>query len=260
VTVTRRGTVIGAEAFLEAAHERYLRQTLIDGFGDSGQRKLAASRVLVAGAGGLGSAVAIYLATAGVGCLRIVDSDRVEVGNLNRQILHGEADIGKPKVESAREAIADLNSEVVVEPLVQTVDETNVQPLTEQCDLIVDAFDNLHGRFILNRAAIERGIPFIHGAVHGLEGRAMTVIPGRSACLRCLYREDVPARGATPVLGATAAVMGSIEATEAIKLIVGIGRPLENRLLVYDGLEMRFFETLVERRPDCPDCSRTGAD
>jgi molybdopterin/thiamine biosynthesis adenylyltransferase len=185
--------------------------------------------------------------------MRIVDSDTVELSNLNRQILHWTQDTGENKVDSARAKLGGLNPQVKVEALRERITEDNVAGLTTGCDLIIDAMDNLQARYLLNRTAFQLNIPFIHGAVHGFEGRAMTVIPGRTACLMCMYR------GATinrkiPVLGATAGVIACIQATEAIKYITGLGQLLTDRLLIYDGLNMRFAEIKVRRDPDCPHC------
>ena len=167
--------------------QRYDRQIMIPGIGEAGQEKLKKARVVIAGTGGLGSPISLYLAAAGVGTLRIIDNDRVELSNLNRQILHWDKDIGKEKTKSAQEKLTQLNKHVTVETINTTIDEANVSRLTAGFDVIVDAMDNMPTRFLLNKAAIEHRIPFIHGAVSGFEGRAMTVIPGKSACIRCLY-------------------------------------------------------------------------
>jgi len=232
---------------------RYDRQIMIPGIGKEGQEKLKQARVVVAGGGGLGSPVSIYLAAAGIGTIRLIDHDTVELSNLNRQILHWDEDVGRGKVDSAAEKLRKLNMGVRVEAVAETITEANVSRLVAGFDLIVDAMDNLPTRFILNRAAIEHGIPFFHGAVYGLEGRAMTIIPGKTACFGCLYRGPIP-QEKFPVIGVTPAVIGSIQAAEAIKYITGIGRLLENRLLVYDGLNMKFTEMTVKNNPDCPYC------
>jgi molybdopterin/thiamine biosynthesis adenylyltransferase len=237
--------------------ERYRRQIMINGFGEEGQAKLKKAKVLIAGVGGLGSAAATYLAVAGVGLIRLVDQDRVELSNLNRQILHRDEDIGKKKIDSAAKKLKSINPDVKIEAVAEKITEANISRLVAGLDLIVDAMDNLPTRYLLNRTAVEKRIPFFHGAVSGFEGRAMTVIPGRTACLRCVYRGAV-VEGAPPVVGVTPGVIGCIQATEVIKYIVGIGQLLENRLLVYDGLSLKFTQFKVKRDPDCPDCGSEG--
>lgn len=232
---------------------RYDRQMMIDGFGEKGQQRLKQAKVLVAGAGGLGSPVCFYLAAAGIGTLCLIDCDHVELSNLNRQILHGTPDIGRQKVESAEKKLRELNPDIAIETVAKTITADNVMELSAGFDLIVDAMDNLPTRFLLNRAAIAHRIPFFHGAVNGLEGRVMTIIPGESACLRCLYRGPVP-QEKFPVVGVTPAVVGSIQATEVLKFIVKIGSLLTNRLLVYDGLNMAFTEFKLRKNSACDHC------
>jgi molybdopterin/thiamine biosynthesis adenylyltransferase len=233
--------------------ERYDRQIMIGEIGEEGQKRLKRSRVVIAGGGGLGSPVALYLAAAGIGTIRVIDHDRVALSNLNRQILHGEEDIGKRKVDSASSKLKKLNSAVTIEAVAETITESNVSGLVEGCDVIVDAMDNMPTRYLLNRCAVERKTPFFHGAVYGFEGRAMTILPGETACLRCLYRGPVP-QEKFPVVGVAPAVIGSIQATEVIKYLVGAGNLLTNRLLLYDGLQMVFNEFTVSRNPDCDHC------
>jgi adenylyltransferase/sulfurtransferase len=233
--------------------ERYDRQIMIGEIGEEGQKKLKRSRVVIAGGGGLGSPIALYLAAAGIGTIRVIDHDRVALSNLNRQILHGEEDIGKRKVDSASSKLKKLNSAVTIEAVAETITESNVSGLVQGCDVIVDAMDNMPTRYLLNRCAVERKMPFFHGAVRGFEGRAMTILPGETACLRCLYRGPVP-QEKFPVVGVAPAVIGSIQATEVIKYLVGAGNLLTNRLLLYDGLQMVFNEFAVNRNPDCDHC------
>lgn len=233
--------------------ERYDRQILIKGFGEEGQAKLKKAKVFIAGAGGLGSVTATYLAVAGVGTIRVVDHDKVELSNLNRQVLHWDEDIGKKKADSAAEKLKRLNPGVKVEAIEEMLTEANISQLVAGFDLIVDAMDNLPVRYLLNKVAIGKNIPFFHGAVNGFEGRAMTIIPGKTACLRCLYH-GTTVEGEFPVIGVTPGVIGCIQATEAIKYIIGIGQLLTNRLLVYDGLSMKFTEFRVKRDPNCPHC------
>ena len=234
--------------------ERYDRQIMIGEIGLKGQEKLKRSRVAIAGAGGLGSPIAIYLTAAGIGMIRVIDHDRVELGNLNRQILHWEEDIGRRKVDTARTKLRNLNPAVEIEALAETITEANVSELVDGCDVIVDAMDNLPTRYILNRCAIEKKLPFFHGAVKGFEGRVMTIIPGETACLRCMYRGPVPEEK-FPVIGVAPAVIGSIQATEVIKYLIGIGRLLTNRLLIYDGLKGAFSEFTVNKNPNCDHCA-----
>jgi len=233
--------------------ERYDRQIMIANIGKEGQEKLKRTRVFIAGAGGLGSSAAIYLTVAGVGMIRVVDHDRVELSNLNRQILHWDEDVGKKKAASATEKLKKINHEVKIEAIEETITDANVFQLIAGFDVIVDAMDNLPTRYLLNKAAIEKNIPFFHGAVYGFEGRAMTIIPGKTACLRCVYRGDIP-KEKFPVIGVTPAVIGCIQATEVIKYIVGIGELLKNRLLIYDGLDMKFTEFKVKKDPQCEHC------
>jgi adenylyltransferase/sulfurtransferase len=238
--------------------ERYDRQIMIEGFGEAGQEKLKRARVFIAGAGGLSAPVSTYLVAAGVGVIRIVDYDRVELSNLNRQVLHWEEDIVRRKADSATEKLKKLNQEVTIEAVAEMITEANVSQLVAGFDLIVDAMDNLETRYLLNKAALDQNIPFFHGAIYGFEGRAMTIIPGETACLRCIYR-GVTAKGKFPVIGVTPAVIGCIQATEVIKYIVGIGKLLTNRLLVYDGLNMEFREFKVKKDPNCEHCGHLAS-
>jgi molybdopterin/thiamine biosynthesis adenylyltransferase len=233
--------------------ERYDRQIMIGEIGQEGQEKLKRSRVVIAGTGGLGSPIAIYLVAAGIGTIRMIDHDQVVLSNLNRQILHWEEDIGKKKVDSARTKLRKLNSDVEIEAIPETITESNVFRLMDGCEVIVDAMDNLPTRYILNQCAIEKNIPFFHGAVTGFEGRAMTILPGKTACLRCMYRGPIP-QEKFPVIGVAPAVIGVIQATEVIKYLLGIGKLLTNRLLIYDGLNITFSEFIINKNPNCDHC------
>jgi adenylyltransferase/sulfurtransferase len=226
---------------------------MIGQIGQQGQERLKRACVAIAGAGGLGSPIALYLTAAGIGMIRVIDRDQVALSNLNRQILHWEEDIGRKKVDSARTKLRNLNSAVEIEAMAETVTEDSVSRLVDGCDVIVDAMDNLPTRYILNRCAIEKNIPFFHGAVNGFDGRVITIIPGETACLRCLYRGPVPEEK-FPVIGVAPAVIGSIQAAEVIKYLLGIGKLLTNRLLIYDGLKAAFSEFTVNRNPDCDHC------
>jgi len=239
--------------------ERYDRQIAIDGFGKEGQEKLKKARVFLAGAGGLGCTVSLYLAAAGVGTIRMVDPDAIELSNLNRQVLHWTEDIGRLKVDSAAAKLRRLNPNVKVEAIGQKITAASISSLTAGFDLLVDAMDNLPTRYLLNKVALERNIPFFHGAVYGFEGRVMTVLPRETACLRCVYRGDIPEEK-TPVVGVTPAIIGCIQAAEVIKHIVGIGQLLTNKLLIYDGLTMKFTELKVKKNPDCEHCGQLVKD
>jgi molybdopterin/thiamine biosynthesis adenylyltransferase len=248
---TRRGilTVLTPDEL-----ERYDRQILIREVGHAGQERLKRARVTIAGAGGLGSAAAIYLAAAGIGTLGLIDHDEVKLTNLNRQILHGTGDIGRNKVDSAAEKLKNLNPWTEIVAVNRMITERNVADLVSGFDAVVDALDNLETRFLLNRAAVDRGMPLFHGAVRAFEGRVMTVIPGKTACLRCVYRGVLPEEK-FPVIGVAPAVVGALQATEVIKYIAGIGTLLTDRFMIYDGLKMEFTELSVNRNPNCPHCA-----
>jgi molybdopterin-synthase adenylyltransferase len=234
---------------------RYDRQIMIPEIGLTGQERLKKSRVFIAGAGGLGSPVSIYLAAAGVGTIVIADNDRVEISNLNRQILHWSRNIGEQKVESAREKINSFNEHTKVEIINETINDENILEFINGCDAIIDAMDNVTTRFVLNRAAIKRNIPFFHGAVSGLEGRVTTIIPGKTACIGCMYRIDTKSEK-FPVLGVTPGLIGVIQATEVIKYLTGMGALLINRLLIYDGMDLSFREFKLNRNPVCRECNQ----
>jgi adenylyltransferase/sulfurtransferase len=234
--------------------ERYDRQIRISGWSAEGQMKLKSARVMIAGIGGLGCPAALYLAAAGVGVLKLVDNEKVELSNLNRQILHLEGDIGKFKVDSAKEKLFILNRDVMVETSKETISDSNVDTLVRGCDIIVDGMDNLETRFVLNRAAIRNRIPFIHGSVEGFHGHMMTIIPKKSPCLFCLYG-NVPRKTVKfPVAGPTPATIAGLQTMEVFKLITGIGKPATDKLIVIDGVYMEMREVLVKRNPDCPEC------
>ncbi len=239
--------------------QRYDRQIMIYGFGKAGQEKLKKAKVFLAGLGGLGSPAAIYLAAAGIGTLRIADHDKVELSNLNRQVLHWEENIGKGKAVSAADKLRKLNTSIKIETISETITEANVSKLVGDADLIVDAMDNLPTRYLLNKTAVAKGIPFFHGAVYGFEGRAMTVLPGKTACLNCLYHGATMPKEKFPVIGVTPAVIGCIQATEVIKYILGLGDLLTNRLLNYDGLQMKFSDFKIDRDPKCEVCGAKRA-
>lgn len=233
---------------------RYERQK--DILDAAGQKKLKNAKITIAGAGGLGSVSATYLTVAGVGRIRVVDNDLVELSNLNRQILHWDRDIGRKKVVSFEEKLAQMNPEVEVAVMHDKIGEDNITEIVRDSDLIVDAMDNFQTRYLLNRVALEMRIPFFHAAVYGFEGQVTTIIPCRTACLRCLFPE-APQPGTFPVIGATCGVIGCIQATEVVKYIVGMGELLTNKLLVWDGLYAKMDEFAIVRNPKCKDCGGT---
>jgi len=235
--------------------DRYDRQIKL--FGATGQEKLKRAKVFIAGAGGLGSPISIYLAAAGIGKIVLVDKDVVELSNLNRQILHWERDVGSRKALSALEKLQKMNSDIIVEAATEILDEENVFGLVGDADLIIDAVDNFPTRYLLNKAALDRKIPFIHGAIHGFHGQATTVLPGRTACLRCIFPEAPPPE-TFPVVGVTPGIIGLIQATEAIKYITGLGELLAGKLLIWDGIRPTLETIDVERDPGCKDCGSPG--
>ena len=233
--------------------DRYMRQILIDGFGVTGQERLAGAKVLIAGTGGLGSPQAMYLAGAGVGAMTLLDMDEASVSNLNRQILHWEADVGRAKVESAAEKLRRINSSMSLEIRQVKITTENANDLVNGHDVVLDGLDNFETRKILNRACLSFGVPFIFGGVEGLSGMLSVFIAGRTACLECVFPGE-RAVNTVPVLGATAGVIGCLQATEAVKLIVGLGRPLYDRLLIYDGSDMTFRKVAISHDEQCPAC------
>lgn len=244
--------------FTEEQLKRYSRHILLRQVGGKGQRKLLKARVLVIGAGGLGSPAALYLAAAGVGTIGIVDFDYVDYSNLQRQILHCTASVGKPKVVSAAETLNALNPDVEVVPHQVQLNSTNAMEIIEKYDLIVDGSDNFPTRYLLNDAAFLAGKPLVHGGILLFEGMATVFIPGKG-CYRCLHPVPPPP-GAIPscqeagVLGVLPGIIGSIQANEAIKLILDIGTPLVGRLIFFDALDMSFREVNFRRNPKCPLC------
>ncbi len=237
---------------------RYQRQLVLEEIGPEGQEKLKAARVLVIGAGGLGSPAALYLAASGVGTLGIVDGDRVEVSNLHRQVLFDTGSIARLKAEAARERLASLNPQINVVAHAVELRAANACALLGGYDLILDGTDRLSTRYLVNDACVILAKPLVAAAIHRFEGQAMTYVPGRGPCYRCLFPEApdlvVPNCAQAGVLGALPGVLGAIQATEAIKLILGVGEPLVGRFLTYDALEMRFHEFPFERRRDCAVC------
>jgi adenylyltransferase/sulfurtransferase len=239
--------------------KRYSRHLIMPEVGMEGQRRLKAGSVLCVGAGGLGSPAALYLAAAGVGRLGIVDFDAVDFSNLHRQILHGTPDVGRPKLQSARDRLNAINPEVHVESYETTLSSTNALDLFRDYDVIVDGTDNFPTRYLVNDACVLLKKPNAYGSIFRFEGQASVFGAPGGPCYRCLYPEPpppglVPSCAEGGVLGVLPGIIGTIQATEAIKLILGIGRPLVGRLLLYDALTMGFRELKLRRDPECPVC------
>ena len=242
---------------------RYRRHLTLPEVGEAGQSRLLESRVLILGAGGLGSPAALYLAAAGVGTLGIVDSDVVEVSNLQRQVLHRSADTGRPKTDSAREALTALNPEVKVVTFPERLTAANVLRIVSGFEVVVVGGDNFATRYLLNDACVKEGIPLVHGSVYRFEGQATTLLPGAGPCYRCLYPappppELAPSCAEAGVLGVLPGLIGLVQANEVLKLLLGVGTPLVGRLLTFDALGTRFSELSLRRDPACPTC-RPGA-
>jgi molybdopterin/thiamine biosynthesis adenylyltransferase/rhodanese-related sulfurtransferase len=240
---------------------RYSRHVLLPEVGLEGQLKLLDAKVLLLGAGGLGSPTALYLAAAGVGTLGLVDDDVVDVSNLQRQVIHTTDGVGTPKVDSAERAIKDLNPGVNVVKYDTRLDSSNIMEIIEGYDVIVDGVDNFPTRYLLNDATVRLKIPVVSASILGFDGQLSVFAPYDGPCYRCLYPTPPPAElapscGANGVLGVLPGTMGLLQATEVVKLIVGVGDPLIGRLLLYDALAASFTELKVRRDPDCPICSR----
>ncbi len=237
---------------------RYQRQLALAEIGAAGQEKLKAARVLIVGAGGLGSPAALYLAAAGCGTLGLLDCDRVELSNLQRQVLFDNNAISRPKAEAGRERLAALNPDVRIIAHAVELKARNVLEIFAQYDLLLDGSDRLSTRYLVNDACVILGLPLVSAAIHRFEGQVMTYIPDRGPCYRCAFPQAADGMVANcaeaGVLGVLPGVLGILQATEAIKLITGIGEPLTGRLLTYDALDMRFSEFRVTRRPDCAVC------
>jgi adenylyltransferase/sulfurtransferase len=233
---------------------RYKRQIILPEFGEEGQKKLRQATVFIAGAGGLGSPVSIYLACAGIGHLVLVDYESVDISNLNRQILHWEEDVGEKKVVSGNWKLKRLNSTLDVTPHATRVTAENVGVLLDGVDLVMDCLDNMESRFILNEACFRKGTPFVHGGVRGLMGEVTTIIPGETPCLECLFPRGPERTEPFPVFGATAALVASLQVLEAIKLLAGFGELLTGRMLYIDGKQMQFRSIRMKKNPQCRIC------
>src|SRR5919201_1735097 len=244
--------------------ERYSRHLLLPEVGMDGQQKLLDARVLLLGAGGLGSPAALYLAAAGVGTLGIVDNDEVDLSNLQRQVIHSSERIGVPKVDSAEQTITALNPDVQVEKYALRLGPENIMDVLPGYDVIVDGLDNFPTRYLLNDASVRLQIPVVSAAILGFEGQLSVFAPYEGPCYRCLFPQPPPAElapscGSNGVLGVLPGTMGLLQATEVVKLVIGAGEPLIGRLLMYDALAATTTELKVRRDPECPICSRDPA-
>jgi len=239
--------------------ERYSRQIILPQVGGKGQEKLLNAKVLIIGAGGLGSPCAMYLASAGIGKIGIVDSDKVELNNLQRQILHSTKDLGRPKVESAKGKIKAINQDVEVMTYNLRLTSENILDIIKDYDIVVDGSDNFPTRYLVNDACILSKKPLSHGAIFRFDGQATTIIPGKSPCYRCLFPEPpppglVPSCQEAGILGAVAGVIGTIQANEVLKYILGIGDLLIGELLIFNALDSSFRKVLVPKNKGCPVC------
>lgn len=244
----------------ESQKERYARHIVLDGVGEEGQKKLLQAKVLIIGAGGLGSPAALYLAAAGVGTIGLADADEVDLSNLQRQILHGTPDIGKAKVKSARETLSRRNPDVAVHTYQQFVGRETIMELIRGYDFILDATDNFETKFLINDACVLAKKPFCHAGIFRFQGQLMTYVPGKGPCYRCVFKNPPP-KDAVPtgrqagIIGAVAGVIGSLEAMEAMKYILGVGKLLTGELLTYDALTQEFRKVkLPEHTEDCAVC------
>jgi len=253
---------ISARQLSPQERERYARHVILPSVGEEGQLRLKSSRVLVVGAGGLGSAAALYLAAAGVGCLGVADDDAVSVSNLQRQILHGTSMLDRLKTTSARRRLEDLNPEVEVRTHPVRIDTDSVMEIAGSYDILVDGTDNFGTRYVINAACLRLGIPYVYGAVCRLEGQTSVLCAKAGPCYQCMFPspppdEAIPTGQDAGILSTVPGIIGTIEATETIKWIVGLGEPLVGRLLVLNGASMTFTELHAAKNPDCPACGVT---
>ena len=238
---------------------RYSRHILLKEVGGKGQQKLLKGRVLIIGAGGLGAPIALYLAAAGVGTIGIADADEVDISNLQRQVIHFTPDVGKPKVLSAKEKMLAINPELNVITYQTWVTADNIAEMIKDYDFVIDGTDNFAAKFLINDACVLGGKPYSHGGILQFDGQTMTITPGESACYRCIFPEPppkdaIPSCSQAGVIGVLPGVLGTLQATEAIKYLLGKGDLLSSRLLTYSALRMRFREIPVKKNPKCPIC------
>jgi adenylyltransferase/sulfurtransferase len=239
--------------------DRYSRHIILQDVGPEGQAKIMGAKVLVVGAGGLGSPIALYLAAAGVGTIGIVDADVVEVSNLQRQVIHFSDDLHRPKVDSAAEKMRAINPDIEVKPYRLYLNASNIKEIIADYDFVLDGTDNFATKYLVNDACVMVGIPFSHGGILRFDGQTMTVLPGQTACYRCSFRqppppEAVPSCSQAGVLGAIAGMLGTIQAAEALKFITGAGTLLTDALLTFDAKTMHFRRVELKKRLDCPLC------
>ncbi len=235
--------------------ERYSRNILIDSIGEEGQLRLLRSKVLVAGAGGLGSTVIANLASLGIGSIGIVDNDKLELSNLNRQYIHKYGNLLKNKAESAEIWIKEYNPDVNIEIFPIRLDNNNCKEIISAYDAVIDCFDSYESKFMLNEACVKNNKPFVHGGVKEFQGQVTTIIPNKSACLKCLFPEDISnSYAAKGIVSPTVSVIASIQSMEVLKLLLGLGEPLINKLLVFDGLKQDFRKVAYTRNVNCPIC------
>jgi molybdopterin/thiamine biosynthesis adenylyltransferase len=245
--------------FTEEQLQRYSRHILLAGVGVEGQARLLASKVLIIGAGGLGSPAALYLAAAGVGTLGIADADSVDLTNLQRQIIHFTKDVGRPKVESAKEKILALNPETTVNTYHVFVSADTIGDIIRDYDFVIDATDNFAAKFLINDACVLAKKPFSHGGILRFTGQTMTILPGVSACYRCVFpapppKNAVPSCSQAGVLGGIAGMLGTIQAVEAVKFVTKAGTLLADAMLTFDAQLMDFRKIKIRRNPNCPLC------
>jgi molybdopterin-synthase adenylyltransferase len=239
--------------------ERYSRHIMLKEVGGKGQKKLLAGKVLVIGAGGLGSPILLYLAAAGVGTIGVADADNVDLSNLQRQIAHHTGDISVPKVESARAKMVAMNPDVSVKTYQTWVNAANIGEIMAEYDFVIDGTDNFAAKFLINDACVLAGKPYSHGGILQFDGQTITVKPGESACYRCIFptpppKDAIPTCSRAGVIGVLPGVIGTIQATEAIKFLLGQGDLLTGRLLTYNALRMKFREVAVRKNRNCPIC------
>jgi molybdopterin/thiamine biosynthesis adenylyltransferase len=243
--------------------ERYARHIILQDIGIEGQLKLLNSKVLIIGAGGLGSPVALYLAAAGVGTIGIADADKVDLSNLQRQVIHTTNDIGVPKVISAKEKMLAINPDITVKTYETFINRSNILDIIKEYDFIIDGCDNFATKFLINDACILSNKPFSHGGILRFSGQTMTILPNQSACYACVFHEPPPLES-TPtcssagVLGTIAGMLGTIQATEAIKYITGCGELLSDKLLIFDALSMDFDKISFKKNDECRVCGKHG--
>jgi len=232
---------------------RYKRQIVIPAFGEEGQRQLKRASIFIAGLGGLGAVSAYYLAAAGVGRLKIMDKDHVELENLNRQILHSTSGIGLLKADSAQKRLAELNPEIKVETHAVKING-NIAEVSAGADLIIDCLDNIEARYILNDYSLKTLTPIVHGGINGYAGQISFISPPETVCLRCIFPEPFKTDGPIPVIGASAGIIGSMQAMEAVKYLTGSGDLLKNKLLIIDGFTWEIADLNLEKNPECKAC------